>query len=124
MARSHLFVIVVLLGAAAVAGLLAVTRTVSLGAGAASASTSQVAAKERALDRLEAELRRALARRPPALPPVRTTAAAPSAPRTISVRSSAPSAVPSAVRHEDGERWHDGHELAERGLDGERSADD
>lgn len=62
MSRRHTFVIVVLLGAAAVAGLLAMTRTAALGS-SASASTGQddaISFRLRKLDRLEASLRKQL----------------------------------------------------------------
>lgn len=107
MARKHLFVVVVLLGAAAVAGLLALTRTVSVGATAAPASTAQVAAKTRSLDRLEASLRRSLAKRPPALPSARATADPSAAPRTVYVRP-----APSAGAYEDEHGEHDDDEGA------------
>ena len=76
MARRHLFAIVVLLAAATVAGLVALTRTVQLGPGATRASDAQVAARSRSLDRLEASLRRSLAERPPALPTAAAAVAA------------------------------------------------
>ena len=85
MSRKHLFAIVVLLGAAAVAGLLALTRTTTA---ATQASSTQIAAKSRSLDRLEASLRRSLAEQPPAPPVVRSTAAS-AVPRTVFVPSSA-----------------------------------
>lgn len=85
MSRKHLFAIVVLLGAALVAGLLALTRTSTA---ATPASSTQIAAKSRSLDRLEASLRRSLAARPPALPEAGRTAAS-SAPGTVYVRSGA-----------------------------------
>lgn len=112
MARKHLFVVVVLIGAAAVAGLLAVTRTVSLGATAAPAQTAQVAAKERSLDRLEASLRRTLAKQPPTLPTARATTGPSAAPHTIYVRP-----APSAGAYEDDHGEHDDDE-------GTGSADD
>lgn len=65
MSRKHLFTIVVLLAAAAVAGLLALTRTTPA---ATPASNTEIATKTRSLDRLEASLRRSLAEKPPALP--------------------------------------------------------
>jgi len=82
MPRRHLFVIVVLLGAVAVAGLLAVTRTVALGS-AAQAPPSQDAAisfRLQRLDSLEASLRKQLAAQ---------GAAASSAPITVYRRSTA-----------------------------------
>jgi hypothetical protein len=97
MSRKHLFAIVVLLGAAAVAGLLALTRTTTA---ATQASSTEIAAKSRSLDRLEASLRRSLAERPPAVP-TRKGAAAQSAPsRTIFVRAPQPAGRASGA-HED-----------------------
>lgn len=93
MPRKHLFAVVVLLGAAAVAGLLALTRT-QPGATATQASSAQIAARTRSLDQLEASLRRSLAKRPPAVSSTGRSAL----PRTVYVRSSA--AVPTGG-HED-----------------------
>ena len=63
MRRRHLFVIVVLLGAAAVAGLLAVSRTVALGSPqpASSGQDPAISFRLQRLDRLEASLRKELA---------------------------------------------------------------
>jgi hypothetical protein len=100
MSRKHLFAVVVLLGAAAVAGLLALTRTSELGA-ATQVSSTQIAAKERSLDRLEASLRRSLAEQPPALPSAGQAAAPSASTRTVYVRPSATSAQGAAAEHED-----------------------
>ena len=64
MPRKHLFAIVVLLGAAAVAGLLAMTRTQALGSPAATAPGRDAAISFRLkkLDRLEAKLAKEIAR--------------------------------------------------------------
>jgi hypothetical protein len=99
MSRKHLFAIVVLLAAAAVAGLLAVTRTVALGGAAAPASSVQVTARTRSLDRLEASLRRALADQPPAVASS-GPAAASSAPLTIYVPSTASAPASAGERGE------------------------
>jgi hypothetical protein len=65
MPRRHLFVLVVLLGAVAVAGLLAVTRTVAAGSSTTSSPTSAqeaaISFRLHRLDRLEASLRKKLA---------------------------------------------------------------
>ena len=63
MPRKHLFPIVVLLAAALVAGLLAVSRTVALGrpANAATASDPAIAFRLKKLDRFEQSLRQQLA---------------------------------------------------------------
>ena len=68
MARKHRFSIVVMLGAAVVAGFFALSRSVQLGAASKPASTAQVSARARSLDRLEAQLRRQLAALPKAAP--------------------------------------------------------
>lgn len=102
MPRKHLFVIVVLLGAALVAGLLALTRTSTA---STQASSTQIAAKSRSLDRLEASLRRSLAARPPALSEAGRTAVPP-APGTVYVRSAA--ATQAAGERED-EHGDDDH---------------
>ena len=72
MARKHRFSIVVMLGAAVVAGFFALSRSVQLGAASKPASTAQVSARARSLDRLEAQLRHQLA----ALPKARSEGAA------------------------------------------------
>jgi hypothetical protein len=63
MPRKHLFPLVVLLAAAAVAGLLALTRTVDLGQAsqASTASDPSIAVRLKRLDRFEASLRKQLA---------------------------------------------------------------
>ncbi len=101
MSRKHLFAVVVLLGAAAVAGLLAVTRTVDLGTAATSASATQIAARSRSLDQLEASLRRSLAKRPPVVASTKRAAASLPAQRTVFVRAAAPSVGTATAEHED-----------------------
>lgn len=92
----HRTAIAVLIGLAAVAGLVGLTRTLDLGA--ATPATEQVtprtiAKRSHALDKVAASLRRARASRPPALPPV------PSYP-DVPVSSPAPSqAAPRAVTY-------------------------
>ena len=99
MGRKHLFAIVVLLGAAAVAGLLALTRTTTA---ATQASSTQIAAKTRSLDRLEASLRRSLAERPPALPAT-TEGGGQSVPARTVVRSCAAAQTPTGEHEDDDE---------------------
>jgi hypothetical protein len=113
MSRTHLFAIVVLLGAAAVAGLLALTRTT---AAATQSSSAQIAAKSRSLDRLEASLRRSLAQQPPALPAT-GSAKGSSAPHTVFVPSTtAPQAATGEHEDEHGDdeayeqRYEDDHD--------------
>ncbi len=66
MKRRHAFVISLLIGLAALAGLVAATRTAGLGRTShrAAASPAAIAARIRALDRTEASLRQALAQKP------------------------------------------------------------
>jgi hypothetical protein len=107
MARTHVFVIVVLLAAAAFAGLLALTRTTQQSATASPALDAQIAARTRSLDRLEKSLRHSLAKRMPALPARPAGSSRPAAPRTVYVRSSAAPAT--AHGEHEAEHGDDGH---------------
>lgn len=69
MKKRHTLGASVLLGAAAVAGMLAVTRTIQLGQAASTPSTSSLGARAAALVRAETQIRRLDASVPPALPP-------------------------------------------------------
>ena len=102
MARKHAFVLALALGLAATIGAVAAVNTARLGQPQAKASTvaaQNVALHTRArlLDRQEAALKRALAKRPPKLPKVPKFApvAAPSASAPTQV-SSAPGAAAAA----------------------------
>lgn len=92
----HRTAIAVLIGLAAVAGLVGLTRTLDLGAATPAteqATPQTIAKRSHALDKVAASLRRARASRPPALPPV------PSYP-DVPVSSPAPSqAAPRAVTY-------------------------
>jgi hypothetical protein len=112
--RKHLFVVVVLLGAAVVAGLLAVTRTAALGTAASSATKAQITAKSRSLDRLETSLRQALAKKPPALTSAERSSASAAAPRTVYVRAGSPSGQSYGDEHEGGQS-EDAYEHEGRG---------
>jgi hypothetical protein len=103
--RRHGFMIALVLGAAAVAGMSAMLQTASLGAEVESASEREIAKADMRLDRQEAKLRRAAKRRPPKLPKVpdvapasapaaASGAAAPAAPPAPA--PAAPAAVPAA----------------------------
>lgn len=119
MSRKHLFAVVVLLGAGAVAGLLAVTRTTELGAAAVTpASNTQIAAKTRSLDRLEASLRRSLAEQSqtPAV-------ASPASQRTVYVPSSSSSDQAPTGEREDGQDESQ-YQESEYESEGGRSQDD
>jgi hypothetical protein len=110
MARKHLFIIVVLLGAAAVAGLLAMTRTSALGSpvSASPSQDSSISFRLKKLDRLEASLQKRLS-----APAASTTAPAPV---TVYRRAVAPAGVSSNPESFD-EHEHDdedGVELDDR----------
>jgi hypothetical protein len=97
MHRKHLFPLVVLLAAAVVAGLLALTRTVDLGqpATASTGSDPAIAFRLKELDRFELSLRQQLAK---------AEAPAAAAPKTIYRRAAAPAsqaAGSSEHEHED-----------------------
>jgi hypothetical protein len=69
MKRSHALVLALLLGAAAVAATFSVLTTTSLGIGAkAAVPAAEIAARNAKLDKAEAAVRRALEKKPPALP--------------------------------------------------------
>jgi hypothetical protein len=80
MARKHALFISLLLGLAMAAGGLTIVRTAGLGQPAATASDAQLLKRERLLDRQQRALRRALAKRPPALPKAQRAAQPVSAP--------------------------------------------
>jgi hypothetical protein len=108
MPRKHMFTLVVLLAAAAGAGVLALSRTVDLGQAASSTTDPDAAISYRLqeLDRFEASLRKQLAQSP----------AAPAQPRTVYRRASAPPAPAAASQAEGGD---DLYEDEEHGNDDE-----
>ena len=77
MKKTNVALIAGLLALAAVLGTVAATRTVSLGVANKQATNATVNARTRQLDAYAASLRRALAHKPPALPKVPKSAAAP-----------------------------------------------
>jgi hypothetical protein len=97
--RTHGFMIALVLGAAAVAGMSAMVQTTSLGADAQSASEREIAKADMRLDRQEAKLRRAAKRRPPKLPkvPDAASASAPAAASGAAAPAPAPAPAPAAV---------------------------
>ena len=99
MSKINIAAISALLALAAVLGTVAATHTVSLGATQRHASTAVVAAQARRLDQFEASLRRALAKRPPALPALPKPAAT-GQPRVV-YRRPAPVVVVRHVHHGD-----------------------
>lgn len=70
MNRSLALILSLAAAVAAVAGVLAVTSTLALGGQARATTDQQVAQRTAQLDRYEASLTKALAQKPPALPPV------------------------------------------------------
>ncbi|HEU5009457.1 MAG TPA: hypothetical protein VFT33_02040 [Gaiellaceae bacterium] len=101
MSRKHLFPIVVMLAAAIVAGLLAVSRTVALGhpANAATASDPAIAFRLKKLDRFEQSLRQRLAEAP-----------APRAATVTTVYRHAPSVSAVASHGNEGDHEQDGRD--------------
>jgi hypothetical protein len=116
MKSSHAVVLSLLLAVAAVAATLAVLKTTSLGMrakpAAAAGSAEQVAARNAQLDRTEAALRRALRKKPPALPklPVRQTPAAHPASVSSSPASSQGAVIVATPAPEPSSSEDDGHE--------------
>jgi hypothetical protein len=92
MKRSHALLLALLLGVAVVAATFAVMTTTSLGmsakAAAPATSSAQIAARNHKLDKTEAALRRALAKKPPALPKVPKRVAA--EPQIVHVSTASP----------------------------------
>jgi hypothetical protein len=75
MTRTSALLVSLAIGVAAIFGIFAVTRTVSLGNQTRSASDAQIATRTQQLARYEASLRKTLAQKPPDLPPVAAGAA-------------------------------------------------
>jgi hypothetical protein len=105
MHRKHLFPLVVLLAAAVVAGLLALTRTVDLGqpATASTGSDPAIAFRLKELDRFELSLRQQLAKAK-----AKTPAAV--APETIYRRAAAPSSRAAGFSEHEDEREDEGRD--------------
>lgn len=102
MKKNHALALSLLLGAAAVAGVVALTRTVALGQSSPATPTAQLEQREAALARARRDIARLDASVPPALPPATTTAAA--APRVVVVRTAA---AGTARQWEEDEGWED-----------------
>jgi hypothetical protein len=110
MKGAHVVAIALLLGLAAVFGLVAATKTARVeGGGQAQASAATIAARTKTLDRTEAALRRALRDRPPALPPARGASQ-----QQVVVRRPAPLIV---VTHHRGGEHEVEHEAEGHGGD-------
>lgn len=118
MSKTNVTIISLLLGLAVVLGLAAAMRTTGLATQQASAGAGTLEARQQRLDRLQAELRRALASRPPALPAARPASRA-VAPRVTYVRPTSV-VVPQSPSGEDEEHEHEDSEdegLYEGGAD-------
>ena len=103
MSKAHAILISLLLGVAVVLGAFAAVRTTSLGAAQSSVSAKSIAVRQQRLNNVEAQLRRSLARRPPALPAT-SSASVGIAPRVTYVR--APSiAASSSISDEHGDSY-------------------
>lgn len=70
MNRTRALLLSLAVGVAAIAGVFALTQTVSLSSQSRAATDRQVAQRTAQLNRYEASLRKALAQKPPALPPL------------------------------------------------------
>jgi len=108
MNKLHITIVAGLLAAAAVLGTFAAGRTVSLGAAHKKASNGNVLTRSKQLNRFEASLQKALAKKPPALPAVpkasaaRQPGAASAQPRVIYQRPPAIVVVRHTHRGDDG----------------------
>jgi hypothetical protein len=108
MKKAHIVAIALLLGLAAMLGVLAASRTVGVGASSrAQVTTSSVTARVRRLNKVELALRRALRDRPPALPRVpASTHGVVAAPRVVYRRPAPIVVIKHSAHHDDsgGER--------------------
>ena len=95
MNRIHVLIASLIVGLAAIFGLAATTKTVGIGQAKPAVnrvSDRVIATRNRKLDRAEVALRKARARKPPALPSV-PQRPAPAPPRTVLVAQAAPPAA-------------------------------
>jgi hypothetical protein len=107
--KAHAALISLLLGTAVVLGMFAALRTTSLAAEPSSAGAPAIAARQERLNRVEAQLQRALEGRPPALPAAR--AASPGvAPRVAYVRAAIPVARASYEQHGEEDEEYEEYE--------------
>jgi hypothetical protein len=103
MEKVRLTIVAGLIAAAAVLGLVAVTRTTAIATAHRQSADAAIAARIRQLDRFEAGLRHALRRKPPALPALPAkSAAAPAPPRVMYQRPPAIVVVHHAHHGDDG----------------------
>jgi hypothetical protein len=107
--RTHTTLISLILGLVVVLGVLAATRTTALATRPNAVSAVSITARQQRLNRAEAQLRRALTRRPPALPTSLRASPAAATTRITYVRP-APIVVPSASVGEHGDHEDEGGE--------------
>ena len=108
MTRTHTTLISLILGLVVVLGVLAAIRTTALATRPKAVDAASITARQQRLNRSEAQLRQALARRPPALPTA--LRASPAAATRITYVRPAPIVVPSASFAEHGDEGHEGGE--------------
>lgn len=113
MKRVHIITVALLLGVAAVLGVVAASRTAAVGvASHSTSSNAAVAARAQRLDRVEAALRKALRDRPPALPRAPSAQSPATTSGRVVYRRPAPIVVLKHVSHRDegGDREAEGGE--------------
>ncbi len=113
MKRSRTLILSLATGVAAVAGVFAVTTSISLGSEANASTDQQVARRAAQLDRYEASLRKALSEQPPPLPSLPTMSGTSARATPAASAGTASSAVSSETgEHEDESTEHAGPESA------------
>lgn len=110
MKRTSALLVSLSIGVAAILGVFAATRTIVLGSRPSSATSTQVAKRTRQLNRYEASLRKALAQKPPALPPLPAGAASTPAAQPVRVVYHRPPPIVIHKRSSGGEGEHQGSE--------------
>jgi hypothetical protein len=118
MARKHALIVSLTLGLALAAGTIAAVRTTQAAHPAATVgrvSSSSLELRSKALDRVQASLQRALARRPPKVPRVPSLSPATAAPPQIQYVRPAPIVVIKHRHHDDDSE--DEHESESEGRD-------
>lgn len=112
MNRARALILSLAVGVAAIAGVFALGHTIALGQQSRSVTAVQVARRTGQLNRYEASLRKALAQKPPKLPPVPTTSASSSRQSAAPVRVvyHRPPPLVVVTHRAGGEEGHEGGE--------------
>jgi hypothetical protein len=106
--KRHAILISLLLGVAVVLGVMATVRTTGLAQSSSFASPAALSAGRQRLDLLQAQIRRARASHPPALPAAPRSVTSAVAPRVRYVRAEPINVVPSKPQYEhDDEGWEE-----------------